>query len=1154
MTFHNIFYKITLLYIIYITEKHLGQIMNKNILLNVLCTIALVAFGTFNANALSSNQYTNESKLSSGKWVKIAIPEDGVYQLTYTELAKMGFPDPDQVRIYGFGGHPISESLNGSAVDDLVQIPISHERNKIYFYACGPIRYSISNITTTTRFIREFNSYSDYGYYFVTSDSSTPVKEPASVSCPITGNIHRTTSFDYFHHEQDLISASQSGKEMLGELLENTSITIPYSLPGLCSDSSIVINPCVAARSAKAISIIAKINNSNVSLNIGVNKIYSSTSQYVFYNMAAPSGIFQQSSIPDNGNITLGLSDDVIWSRLNYFILSYYHHNNIANALNNQLRMGFKNVGTNDVIIINDATSNTKMWNIGNPNEPVNYTISTNNGISGFTPNSSSDWEQFIAFNSNSELKSIAGYEDVANQNIHGLATPDMVIVTSKALMPQAERVAQLHRDNDNMIVHVLDQQQIFNEFSSGTPDAMAIRLMNKMFYDRDKTKFKYLLMFGAGSFDNRQILSKNDCMILTYESTSSNDENSSYVSDDFFGMLEDYMATTLFNPASEKLSIGVGRIPSISVEEAQSDVDKLINYVNNPDYGPWRNNALFIADYVYDPENTEYNMHSLQADGISNLINDELNIGFMKNKVYVKHFPKDPASGFSLEARKQMISYLHSGQFFMTYVGHANPSSLSKEVQLWTTNESKTVANQHLPIVTTACCDVARFDGSQRGLMEMMFHNPNGGAIAMLAATRSAYSNGNDALNQAFVRGLFSYNIKGHMPTLGEAYMLCKQSFGTTASYNKMMFSLLGDPAMKVNYPKPFFKITKVNGRATTSNIYSGALQQVTVEAQVYTPDGSQVDATFNGDATLSIYDYLKVDYTEGNNTVYLPRKLLTQVSGRVVNGTFIGKAVIPRHTLYPGKTGMISVYAHRDNSDEIVNGSFEKLVLNSYSANNANTIHDNTPPSIEAIYFDDQQNFDLCNQVGTTATLHIHATDDYSFNNQDIAIGKSMELKLDEGKTSISDITSFASMSDNGKTLDVSLPMTLQPGQHTLQYTVYDAAGNTATQTINFGVGEQQLELAVEQEPAVEMATFNITTNLTTTPEVEIKVFNHTGNLRWQTTTSTFPLNWNLIGSNGKRLPAGIYTFYGKYNDGTNYGGTTIGTLVVADEHKTK
>jgi hypothetical protein len=446
----------------------------------------------------------------------------------------------------------------------------------------------------------------------------------------------------------------------------------------------------------------------------------------------------------------------------------------------------------------------------------------------------------------------------------------------------------------------------------------------------------------------------------------------------------------------------------------------------------------------------------------------------------------------------------------------------------------------------------VARYDGSERGLMEIMFHKPDGGAIAMVATTRAAYANGNDALNQAFVRALFNYNSTGRMPTLGEAYKSCKNSFGQISNYNKMMFSLLGDPAMKVNYPKPYFKVTKVNGRtAGTSPISSGALQRVTVEAKVYTPDGSQVDNSFNGDATLAIYDMLKKEQTYNGRNIYFPRNLLTQVGGRVVNGVFTGVAVIPRFIQSSGSDGLISVYAHRDGSNEMVNGSFDLLRLNYYNENSSLTVHDSNPPTIDAIYFDNEEAFDMCSQVGTSATLHIQATDDVSFNNQTLAVGNSMDLKIDGGKHNFPDIKAFSTMSNNGKQLDVALPMTLEPGDHTLHFTVYDAACNMTSRAINFSVGEKQLMLTVEQEPAVDVATFNISTSSEFHPMVSIKVLDLTGNLKWQTATSNFPLSWDLVGTNGRKLAPGIYTFYGKYSDGTTYGGSATGTLVVAGEH---
>ena len=47
---------------------------------------------------------TENSVLSSGRFVKIRVSDTGVYRITQAELRKMGFSNPDKVRIYGYGG------------------------------------------------------------------------------------------------------------------------------------------------------------------------------------------------------------------------------------------------------------------------------------------------------------------------------------------------------------------------------------------------------------------------------------------------------------------------------------------------------------------------------------------------------------------------------------------------------------------------------------------------------------------------------------------------------------------------------------------------------------------------------------------------------------------------------------------------------------------------------------------------------------------------------------------------------------------------------------------------------------------------------------------------------------------------------------------
>ena len=1125
--------------------------MNKRNIFIALFVIILLASTSLSASAFSASKYATTSKLSSGQWVKISIPEDGVYQITSRELIKMGFSNINDVKVYGAGGHPISEVLDGSAPDDLVQVPSKIVGNKIVFYGCGPVGYTLEGATTSPHFTRTFNSYSQQGYYFLTSDSS-PRVEPANVTYGITGTRLRDTSLDYYHHETEAISASQSGKDMLGEAFVDKQLQLTYNIPSLCGDSAIMVNTCVAVKSKDTPAYLkVNFNNKQVPFDNNDIKIPAAPSEYTFYNFISPYALVQPTTtapIPASGTINFNITGNPNWSKLDYFILTFHHRNTLENSVDNQVRMNFNQVSSSDIIAVTDDNPSLLMWNIDNPQAPKNYNLKEAEGYRGFTPLYTIETTQFIAFDPTQTLKSITGYDPVENQNIHGLPTPDMVIVTCKELLEQATRVARMHIINDKMIVHVIDQDLIFNEFSSGTPDAMAIRLMNKMFYDRDSSKFKYLIMFGAGSQDNRQILAKRPCTILTYESTGSHDETSSYVSDDFFGMLEDNSGK---NPANELLLLGVGRIPCASLEEAEGDVDKLIDYVNNPDYGPWRNNALLIADYYEE----DHNLHAYQAEGLGNIIASELGLPINRNKVFLSQFPYDSETKMGLEARQRMTQLLKDGQYFMTYVGHGNGMALTHEYKLWTTLEARNTTYPHLPIITTACCDVARYDGNIRGLLEIMFHKPKGGAIAMVTTTRSAYASGNDALNQAFIRNMFGNTSTGQMPTIGEVYMRTKQSFGHVTSYNKMMFVLIGDPAIKINYPKPYFKINKINGYTIgSSNIATGELRQITIEAAVYTPDGSQIDTSFNGDATLAIYDYEKKELTENGRDIFFPRNLLTQVEGRVENGIFVCNTIMPRYFQNPGYTGLISVFAHRDNSDEMVNGNTDRILLQAYSETNPNTIHDVTPPVISNIYIDDQSEFAATNNVQFKSTLHISATDDYGFNNQTITIGNGLDLKIDGGKKYGTELRSFVTLRDQGKTLDLDYPIELLEGHHTLQFTTHDIAGNRASRVFDFYVGGQQVALSVEQEPASEVATFNLTAPEGSNPEVKIMVFNSTGQYVWYTTTSSFPFDWDLKNRRGKRLPAGVYKYYGKYTSGNSFGGTNTGTLIIADPTKNK
>lgn len=1146
--------------------------------------MVLLAMGAISsAQALSLSTFTTTSKLANGHWVKIQIPESGVYEITYDELRDMGFNNANSVRVYGCGGYMLSEVLDGSQPDDLVQVPVQRYGDKLCFYAKGPVSFSFTDLTSTSpHFSRTVNAYSQYGYYFLTENIGNELSVNVSSATPSTGTIGHESSYDYTYHEEDQTSLKLSGKNFLGEVIPLPNFfSMPYSLPNRAPGSPVTVTSCVAASispntpSITVSGYVKSYMNSDserdtLSFTSSSSRIYSLTGQ-IAYNYATPTTTITPKRDQDNGTIDFGVTcssgttgGTITRAYLDYCIMTYLRQNVIGD--DGQFRMNLLKVTPSDRIDLPNASQNLVVWNIDNESNPVQYNYSDYTGgstpVKTFTPGYTKNWTQFVAFDPTMTLKKITAYEDVANQNIHGLPNPDMVILTDKEYLEHAERLAQMHREHDNMIVHVVEQGQVFNEFSSGTPDAMAVRLMNKMFYDRNKTKFQHFLVLGCGSFDNRGMISNKPNRIITYQSDNSHDGDKTYVCDDFFGHLADDSG---HDPNASKLLIGVGRMPSIDADEARTDVDKTINYVTNPDYGVWRNSAFVAAD-DYDA-----GKHTFQGDAAAELMETDLDLGINVDKVYVEMYPRATETsepGLELSRRTTLIGrekwkedWLR-GEYFATYVGHSGGGILTKEARLWRTTDVKNTNNQFLPIMTTASCDVAQYDSDSRGIAEHMFHYPNGGAIALMTSTRLVYADENDPLNRAFILGLFSFNETGVMPTIGYAYMKAKQYKGTTSNANKMSFCLLGDPAIKVNYPKPYFKVTSINGTdvtATSASAVSVApLTKLEVHAKVMKPDGSGVNTAFNGDATLTLYDVKKFyksykfieDKVWKTRRIHYPRNLLAQVSGRVVNGEFTGSVIVPRNLVAQNDTAMVRIYAHQDNSEEMVNGYSDKIKLLAYDEATAGS--DSNAPVITEMYFNDAQTFSEGATVPTNSVLYIKVTDDLSVNMQSVSMAGVMSLVMDNGKLSYPEVRNFAHMSDEGKELSIAFPMNgLTEGEHMLTYTVYDAAGNIAVRSISFVVDPaSDMALDVQEDPVITKATIDMTTNMKNAPAVTLKITDATGNLVFKTDVTSFPYEWNLKDKNGKKVPAGLYRYFGSYNDGLGtYGGTDIKTLVVVD-----
>lgn len=1148
--------------------------MRKLTKLQLACLAFMAIFCASYASAFNTSMYATSSKLATGKWVKITVPENGMYELTYDELRAMGFSNPAKVHVYGSGGNRINEVLNGTAPDDLTQVPILRQNDKICFYGNGPISFSLESPTTAPHYIRDFNPYSMVGCYFLSENNESDKHPNQKANVTVTNYVDEPNSLGIFHYENELVSVTGSGKQMLGEDFVATPVFIDYYLPGLC-DSTIMLNTCIAANASEVSYANAIIHsggaNDTTAYTVSSSRIYKPANDYIKYNYASPYASMKLTHPSERGQfepyLKVGATATYTMLRLDYFIITYKHTNDINGMPDNQMFMGFAKTNGNERFQMPNAPSSTVVWYIGDTKKPQVVVTSAYNDATGqgrcFSTTSASS-SMYVAFDPTKQLKKIDSYEPVENQNLHAMQVPDMLIITNANLKEQAQRVADLHAAVDGLSVAVVDQEQVFNEFSSGTRDGMAYRLLSKMLYDRNSAKFKNLLLFGTGSFDNRELLGKHPDLLLTYQSDNSNYEDYTYTTDDFFGFLGDNSGASV---ASDKLSIGVGRMTCANVSEARSDVDKLVEYYANPDYGVWRNNTVVMSDAP------DGGLFVFQGQGYVNKIDNELNTGMHVNTVHNSQFPRSPLEPTVAEARKTATEakdrirfLLRDGAYFATYVGHAGATTFTKSSKMWTNGDVARTPYPHWPIMSTACCDVAHYDGDARGIAELMFHKRDGGAIALLTASRMVYANNNDKLNNFFIEGLFSNDANGKMPTLGEAYMNCKLGFHV-ADVNKLSFFLLGDPAIKVNYPVTLFNITSVNGTDLTNpsnNAQISPLSQFEIQAQVVDKDGN-LDTSFNGDATVTLYDS-KVLFTTLSSTVngvtetrdvYFDRPKLAEISGRVVNGIFTGTMIAPRAVQAKDQSVLLRTYAHKDNTTSMVNGFTEQIIMKPY--NESAAISDSQAPEITSMFINDEMTFSDGAQIPPDAMLYITVTDDMGINMQANAVDNSMKLVLDNGKQSFNAITCYATTHDGNKMVNIEFPLTsLIEGLHTLTYTVFDMCGNSATRTISFLVGQNSsLELVADKMPATlnegEVVNFEADTELARMPEVIVRVTDATGKLMWMTTTDVFPVAWDMKDMNGNKVPAGLYRYFGTFNDGVNYGGTPIRNLIVLDALKT-
>jgi len=992
--------------------------------------------------------YAENSVLASGNWVKIKLKKSGIYKISFEELTNAGIEHPENIRIFGNGGAMLSFYNSDYQPDDLKETDIQIKDNNVFFYAHGPVHWEFD--TTNAVFIQKLHLYADYAYYFLTDDYDSgrdnTIKTEQQTSAPTTKTITEYNAFAY--HEIDSINLLRSGRLWVNEKFDyQTEYSFNFDFPNLIPQKEIKLNTSLLARSPISSSFTIQFSGSSFITGFPAVS-YTYTATYASHKKE----LFTANSVGGN-NLTVNITYNKSTSSSEAW-LDYLTVNAVCALKFTGGQMSFRSIssaeqGAVSEFILSDSGTDIKVWDITDINHPKEILTTQNSNTLSFKLATDS-LRQFIAFDQNSFLSPEFEGNDVgktANQNLHGIRSADMIIVAPPEFMTYARQLKDLHEEKDNLSVELVSTWQVYNEFSSGAPDVSAIRNFMKMLYDRannDTELPKYLLLFGDGSYDNRKQFLANTNYILTYQSENSLSPTLSFVTDDFFGLLDaDEGGSTGL------IDIGIGRLPVKDATEAQIAIDKIKMYTNMQSMGDWRNRLCFIAD---DEDNA---IHMWQADQLTKIVRYN-NPVFNINKIYLDAYKQESSSVGQRypEVNKAIDNNISQGTLLFNYTGHGGESGLAEERIITIDQINKWENPYKLFVFMTATCEFSRFDDyNQTSAGEYVFLNKNGGAIALYSTTRLVYSSPNFLLNQKFYDYVFEKDpATGKRYRLGDIMRLTKNVSGT--GINKRNFTLLGDPALSLSYAQQNIITTSIkNENLNTETDTLKAFDKITITGEVQFTNG-QTDESYNGILYPSIYDKFKLVKTldndnEGVFEYFIQDSKIFKGKAGITNGRFKFSFIVPKDIKLNIDTGKISYYALNEQTGIDAYGYDKNIFIGGLSNTSDNDL---TGPGIR-LYLNDE-NFVSGGITDKYPTLLAYLEDESGINTTGNGIGHDISAIIDDDPNMQFTLNDFyeAEIDDFTKgSLKYKLS-NLSEGEHKLSLKVWDVYNNSSQDSIFF------------------------------------------------------------------------------------------------------
>jgi hypothetical protein len=700
-------------------------------------------------------------------------------------------------------------------------------------------------------------------------------------------------------------------------------------------------------------------------------------------------------------------------------------------------------------------------------------------------------------------------------------ACPDMVILYHENFR-DAALTLKAHRERvfpgvANPVVRAVDIEDVYNNFSGGHKDPVAIRNYLKFLYDKGgcggggDPALKYVLFLGNGTFDTRDLLGQKNDFVPLYINVHYPVESEAVEDEDFFVKLD--------GGVDRAPDLGIGRMSVLTSREANAWVQRIVDYEARPERGIWRDKVILVADDEFSTSTTYDFLFLADTEDLA-VRTGPFPTPLDIEKIYLKFYPFD--GDVKPAARKDLLQKWSDGALIICYDGHGSPVQMADERVMVESDIYSLTNGGKRPLFLSFSCSIGDLESPyHRSMAQSMTTNDAGGAIGTISAAAPTYGDMNTPLCDAIFECLFTSKDSTETRPVGYALQLAKYDVVSHHGYeiNNSKYALLGDPALRLAVPT--YRVEHETAGIDTMRTGERYRVAGTVTA------GGHAFSSFNGTAEVIVQEAESKIRQPDSIAAYVryvnfSGKELFRGTVDVVAGRFSTEFVVPRRC-HTGPDARIRSYVSSPDIDGV--GACDTLRIVQAETPRP----DLEPPSVH-VYFSGQA---TKVKAGARLIADIADPDGIAILGTDPQSSIFLEFDGSGFPVYVTDFFTYDHGSSTSGRVEYPLSAGFAPGPHTVMIKAFDNLGLSSSDTLRFDIVEEELyELSdVFNLPNPFSKSTNFIFQVTNPAEARLAVFTVSGIRIWEQRIAASEgfnsIYWDGRDSAGDTIANGTYLY---------------------------